>query len=293
MSLIFYTPRSIASFENDIHPDFYVSPKNADGTYQDIGFMGVFRNGLFQEFSKGGTYQWTVPEDVTKIRVRTVGRSATAGGAYQGRGGGGYAHGIFDVSPGDVFTVNIPNSSSAPGLTSASFVSSTLGTLLQGHNSVGNAGGSGWGGSYQSSGGPGGSSTGSDGFRPPGGGSGSQVSKIGGTTTKSSTAGGAVKWNSSGGYAGGAGGSALVNAHGPGISLVGKVLPPGFPRFPFDGFYGSGGSRQPGAGGSSAAYPGVGGGVGSYRTGDSVIMGGGAHCYPGGYTLSGLVVVEW
>ena len=69
------------------------------------GYMGEFGNGLWRVFYTNGTF--TVPSNVSKLRVRVVG--AGGGGKNTGTGGagGGYAHGVFTVTPSTSYAVTI------------------------------------------------------------------------------------------------------------------------------------------------------------------------------------------
>lgn len=65
-----------------------------------------------QAYSAAGSFNWTVPEGVTRIRARVWGGGGgggygAAGTAGNGGGAGGYAEGYFAVTPGQVLTVTV------------------------------------------------------------------------------------------------------------------------------------------------------------------------------------------
>jgi len=286
---------------NGIDSLYPASSKNlADDSLAAPGFMGVFMTGLFQEFDQPGTFTWGVPTGITKIRVRVLGRGSI-GHSYQGGSGGGYAHGVLAVTPGEVFTIKVPDVR-ANGLVQAEFGNLERGILLRATNGSNGAqalGGIGYGGDYQSIGGAG-VGAGSA-YKMVGSASGSQIAKVGGVGL-SALSDGAPGAKGNGGvlgtnYAGGAVGSATSTSNGSGASLIGLVLPPNFPRFKLDGLYGAGNTELPGAGGSSTAFAGICGGAGSkLGTSLSVVYGGGLQNIIGGnplITARGLVVIEY
>ncbi len=71
------------------------------------GYLGIFGSGNFKVFSSHGDF--TIPANVSKIRVRVVGGGGgTNVGPSQsspGGAGGGYAHGVFSVTPGTIYSV--------------------------------------------------------------------------------------------------------------------------------------------------------------------------------------------
>jgi hypothetical protein len=115
-------------------------------------------------FAASGTY--TVPAGVTRIRVRLWGAGGGGGGTYGGNsaasggGAGGYAEGIFDVTPGQSFNATV-GSGGASGDTNAgnggSGGASGFGALL---SAGGGVGGIGANGGVASTGGPGGTAVG-------------------------------------------------------------------------------------------------------------------------------------
>jgi len=283
------------------------------------GYMGEFGNGLWQAFYSSGNF--TVPNNVKQIRVRVVGSGGH--GANQGAGGagGGYAHGVFSVTPGSTHAVTVGN---APAGTSSfgSLISATGGTSATGVTP--GIGGVGIGGDFQASGGIGGAAQGSG-----GGGAGSQLGN-GGSTAAAGPSGGAGVNNGHVLTAGVGGGSAFGVAQPSGcgpdasglrptttsngiVNSIGATI-----RFPFDCFTGSGGmsgsdttnsrgNGGPGAGSGSTYtsgithYGGFGGGGGG--AGSSAMAGRGGIGGGGGGALgtsavpgsggNGLVIVEW
>lgn len=239
---------------------FPTSAKRPNGTYAAPGFMGVFGNGEFLEYDQPGTFTFTVPEGVTVLRLRTQGRGSVGGftpGYYTGTGsGGGYAHGAFMVTPGEILTIKIP-SFRYNNFTETSIVSNLRGLLIRATNGGAyNAPGQGYGGAFQSKGGTTGAT--SNGLHYGTGAGGTQIALQAGSGTvsmyASDVAGGGVGGGANKSMAGGAAGNApATNIQGPGVSLSGLILPEGFPRFKLDGFWGAGGSGQPGAGGVPSA----------------------------------------
>jgi hypothetical protein len=285
----------------DINPDYYVSPQRPDGSYETIGFLGVFRTGNFQVFNLGGSHTFKAPAG--RIRIRVIGRGGISNSQYSGLGGGGYAHGIFNVTKNETLSIIVPAERADGNKTFADYFSaartevknSQNQVLLYATNGTSSGAGVGSGGDYQSTGGAGG--IGSTYNRGGSGASGSQSRKIGGKggfgNANGRASGGGIGGNATDASSsnisrpGGAGGAATSTGVGPGVSLSGLILPPGFPRFPFDGFYGAGGSGLPGAGASiNSNVTGVGGG----NSGDGASETFGA----GSRLLSrGLVIIEW
>lgn len=276
------------------------SPKKEDGSYYAPGFMGIFRTGQFQEFDQPGTFSFTVPDNITRIRARVLARGGT-GSAYYGGGGGGYAHGVLSVTPGEIFTIKIPDLR-ANALTQSEIGTTKRGILIRATNGGNGVGGIGYGGDYQSTGG---STNGASVDRNiAGAAGGNQLTKIAGRvgngTNYTSYGGAGAKGNNligNGVYAGGAVTDASLTANGLGMSLDGLQLPSGFPRFPLDGLYGDGDSVLPGAGGTANNYPGVVGGCGNkVPVAGTVVYGGGLHNSIRSnvnITTRGLVIIEW
>lgn len=65
----------------------------------------------YLQYANAGTYTWTVPTDITRIRLRVwgggggggAGSSSASGGS--GGGGGGYGEGVYTVTPSQALTV--------------------------------------------------------------------------------------------------------------------------------------------------------------------------------------------
>ncbi|ANH04592.1 hypothetical protein [Shinella sp. HZN7] len=159
-----------------------------------VGFLGIFGRGMFRVFNANDNF--TIPANVKRIRVRVIGAGggttgvSTSGGGWvcSGAGGGGYAHGVFDVVPGDVFSLVIgaPGTGGAPGsnpgtaggtTSFGSLISATggqPGATAAAGTVPGGIGGIGIGGDFQAPGGKGGDGTAAG--RPgSGGASGSQL----------------------------------------------------------------------------------------------------------------------
>ena len=209
-----------------------------------------------QAYATAGSYTWTVPSGITKVKVTLIGGGGGGGQAigsqsYFGSGGGG-------ASGTNEFFVT--------GLTPSGTVSVTVGA---GGGNGGGTGGTSSFGPYgsQTGGGGGGNGGGSGG----GGGSGSSGNNYGskggngGSTgaSNSSGAGGAILNN---GASGGSGGSTTATTYG----MWGSV--------------GGGGGGTPGTTGGSGSSGGGGGGGGGIGNGGSGIGG------PGG---AGLVLIEY
>lgn len=280
------------------------------------GYMGEFGQGLWNTFYQNGTF--TIPNDVTKIRVRVVGGggSGAAGGgngATRGGSGGGYAHGVFDVVAGTTYAVTV-----GTGGTGAAGGTSSFGTLISatGGGANGANGGIGIGGDFQAQGGKANSAG--------GGGAGSQLGNGG----NSYAYGGAGIANGhSFGYGGGSAFASSASDSNNGAENIGgipitptlndlkmKDNPIGATiRFPFDCFTGGGGSSNTGtnngiyyggtgaggggAGGTGGNNGGVGGGgaAGGVGGGGAGGIGGGGSggTSGGGAGGAGLVIVEW
>ena len=120
-----------------------------------VGWLGIFGKGFFRAFLLDGTF--TVPDDITSIRVRCVGGGGGPGPAqtsYDGGGGGGYAHGVFTVTPGDIHVVTVSTRNNLTGGTTSfdSLIFATGGAAA----TLGGVGGSGVNGDFQANGGNGG-----------------------------------------------------------------------------------------------------------------------------------------
>lgn len=288
------------------------------------GYMGEFGNGLWRVFQVPGTYTFTVPNNVTKIRARVVGGGG--GGRQNGAGaaGGGYAHGEFTVTPGTNYTVTVGAGGVGNATTPTDGGTSSFGALISATGggaaiALGGAvGGVGTGGDFQAKGG----SVGNNAAYGGGAGAGSQLGD-GGSVFGYGGAG--VVCSTYENYGSSAFGiSSAVDGSGPDIlgdsvdgssvlllnNSVKAVI-----RFPFDGFTGGGGrwnSTNNGLGGHGAGggagstsqtggKGGVGGGGGGNVTtsnaGSGGIGGGGGSTGGAGGAPgnggNGLVIVEW
>ncbi|WP_050746279.1 MULTISPECIES: hypothetical protein [unclassified Shinella] len=141
------------------------------------GFLGIFGRGMYRVFNANENI--TIPANVKRIRVRVIGPGGSTAGVSaatnlsSGAGGGGYAHGAFDVTPGDVYAVTV-GAPGAPGSSGANQAAasgtSSFGALISatggqpGVNAPagpvpGGLGGIGIGGDFQAKGGKGGDAT--------------------------------------------------------------------------------------------------------------------------------------
>ncbi|WP_434238356.1 hypothetical protein [Aliarcobacter cryaerophilus] len=284
------------------------------------GYMGEFGQGLWNTFNQNGTF--TIPNDVTKIRVRVVGAGGGGKGGGKGGAGGGYAHGVFDVVAGTTYTVTV--GTGGTGTTSSGTPTaggtSSFGALISatGGGANGDDGGIGIGGDFQAQGGK------SINSLSGGGGAGSQLGNGGNAYAQ----GGAGINN--GHSFGQGGGSAFASSDSGNIgaqNIAGIVIVATLTdvklinnpidatiRFPFDCFVGGGASSAGSAGGggtgggggassaSSVTAGGTGGGggtgAGSSSGGAGGIGGGGGASSAGssggaGGGGTGLVIVEW
>lgn len=174
--------------------------------------------GEMQVFTSSGTF--TVPDGVTRIRVRVVGGGGGGGrgsgtNAAAGGGAGGYAEGWYDVTPGSTYTVTVgaggagatsPGSGGSPGgTTSFGALLSATGGSGQSPLEAGGSGGSGAGGQVNAGGG--------DGFDATGG-----ATTMGGAGGNSVFGGGGRAGTAAGtnGKAFGAGGGGSYGAGTPG-----------------------------------------------------------------------------
>jgi len=98
-----------------------------------IIFSGILFPGVIfanQDFSQAGTFEWQVPQDVTRIQVKVWGAGGAGGTgkkidnshrAGQGGGAGGYVEQTLDVVPGTKYTVIVGKGGKAvTGKTNAS-----------------------------------------------------------------------------------------------------------------------------------------------------------------------------
>lgn len=271
-------------------------------TPRPAGFLGIFGTGLWRTYTDPGSYTWTVPAGITRIRVRVVGGGS--GGRYDTHGGcaGGYAHGTFDVTPGDTYAVTVGKGSAAssnPSTPANDGGTSSFGALISATGGIDTEGGHGVGGDFQAKGGT---------ARGRGGAAaGSQVGD--GGDTDEGTYWGAGVGGGKGATVKLSGSSIIVGGSpfGRGANSAGKYDGDANPtnaliRFPFDGFTGGGGF------GSTLAGPGAGGGQGTSTTQSPAGPGGGAGALgtagisgggccdsstPGSPGGDGLVVIEF
>ncbi|MBB4313010.1 glycine-rich domain-containing protein [Roseospira marina] len=259
---------------------------SADGKPVGAGYIGLFGAGRWTVFVEPGEYEWTVPTGVTQIRARVVGGGGGGCGGnttleYTGTGGagGGYAHGVFTVTPGQTLIITVAaggiggreNTNTLPRAGGTSSVGALIsatggnpGVWITGSETP-PTGGIGVGGDVQATGG--GVAQGAGG----GGGAGSQLGD--GGMARGSGGGGVVH----GSYAQ-AGGSAYgPGTTHPGPNVLGDALssatdnPLSQPlRFPFEAFTGRGGG-----GGTEQAHRDGQSGGGGIRGGGNGGHGGG------------------
>lgn len=261
------------------------------------GYMGEFGTGLYRVFTANDTF--TVPAEISRIRVRVIGGGGGGSDAGRGGAGGGYAHGVFDVTAGTNYAVTVGNGGTR-GVNAQAGGASSFGALISatggggGNSSTNPTPGSGTGGDFQANGGT------SQGNGLGGGGAGSQLGNGG---AAASIGGGGIVGNSITGSPGG--------PFGPGLAITGVGSSTANPinaviRFPFDGFVGggTGSALGPGLGGigiggsNAGGKGGIGGGgagSGSSTAGDGGYGagGGGSGSSLGGNGGQGLVIVEW
>lgn len=283
--------------------------KNSNGWSRDkiipVGYLGDFGEDMWRMYDVPGTYQFVVPDNVSKIRVRVVGAggagycSASTAFLCIGGGGGGYAHGVFSVTEGTSYNLTVGLGGTIPqgnvAQSGQSGGTSSFGALISATGGAGgaagnnSAGGTGIGGDFQASGGI--AMLGSA-ISGGGGGAGSQLGRGGNSSATNN-------WGGGGGVGGGngalGGGSAFGNAFGdrggpdvagrrstsaqaPFDNAIGATF-----RFPFEGFLGGGGSGGGGANGFGFGTSGGGGGggaPGAERGGHGGVGGGGGGGYP-------------
>lgn len=240
---------------------------------------GVFGSGNVQVFGGKGTatgsYTWTVPPGVAKVRVRVW----SAGGGNGGSGGGFAMKTIFDLT--GVSTVAVTVGAGAVNTTGGT---SSFGSYVSVTGGAANGGsaGSSTSGDINQSGGLGVSSCGGGGVGSLFGDGGSSAGTVGnsgasgGGGTGSSTAygGGSGLFGSAGQYISSGTSAALVT---PTTGLIGQF------SIDFIGTGGGGAYNQSGANGGgggqggSGGYPGGGGGINSGSNAGA----------------AGMVIVEW
>jgi hypothetical protein len=242
---------------------------------------GVFGSGNVQIFGGQGTttgsYTWTVPPGVAKVRVRVW----SAGGANSGSGGGFAMKTIYDLSGVTSIAVTVgAGSISGSGGTSSfgSYVSVTGGGVTGGAVGASTSGDinySGGIGTANNGGGGAGSLFGNGGgtngaFGQSGGSGGGAMS----STASSTVSGGAGLFGSGGQYISSGTATALIT---PTTGLVGQF------SIDFIGTGGGGSYYQSGANGGGGGF----GGSGGYPGGGA---GSGTSGHSGG---AGMVIVEW
>ncbi|CNI72942.1 glycine-rich domain-containing protein [Yersinia intermedia] len=99
-------------------------------------------------FLTAGTFTFTVPDGVTRIRARVVGGGGGAGGSGAGRtggggGGGGYAESWITVTPGQVLTIIVGSAGNGGGVSGAGSNggASSVSGFLSASGGLGGAGG--------------------------------------------------------------------------------------------------------------------------------------------------------
>lgn len=242
---------------------------------------GVFGSGNVQIFGGQGTttgsYTWTVPPGVAKVRVRVW----SAGGANSGSGGGFAMKTIYDLSGVSTVAVTV-----GAGSTSSNGGTSSFGAYVSvtGGGVNGGAVGASTSGDVNYSGG-----SGTSGFG--GGGVGSLFGNGGGNNgtfgQSGASGGGAMNSTVSGTYSGGAGLFGSAGQYVSSGSAVALITPTsglaGQFSIDFIGTGGGGSYSQSGANGGGGGFQGSGGypggGAGSGTIGQS--------------SGAGMVIVEW
>jgi hypothetical protein len=242
---------------------------------------GVFGSGNVQVFGGKGTstgsYTWTVPPGVAKVRVRVW----SAGGANSGSGGGFAMKTIYDLSGVTSIAVTVgAGSISSNGGTSSfgSYVSVTGGGVNAGSVGASTSGDVNYSGGIgtASNGGGGAGSLFGDGGGTNGsfGQSGASGGGSMGSTASSTVAGGAGLFGSGGQYISTGSAVALIT---PSTGLVGQFSIDFIGTGGGGAYYQSGANGGGGGIGGSGGYPG--GGAGSGTSGQS--------------SGAGMVIVEW
>lgn len=244
----------------------------------------AFTSGIpaeLQDFTSPGSHSFTVPANVTRIRVIAIGGGG--GGASYGGGGGGGGGGerLVEVVPGQQFSVVVgaggPGGSYASAGSAGS--SSSFGALLTATGGGGGRTGTDHSGgvAFDSTPGAGGTAVGADVIYP--GGSGGK----GGVSGRSPTSGGNGSAYSGGGggggdvYQAGGGGGTGGTLGGGGGGGLGNTSRPG------GGGFEAGGASGGSFGGNGGRYGGGGGSTdGRYPSGAQ-----------NGHGASGLVRIEW
>ncbi len=145
---------------------------NADGVLSKLGLRDVAHSQM-TTYLTAGTFTFTVPDGVYRIKCRVIGGGGGAGGSASaksggGGGAGGYAEGWIDVTPGQTITITV--GAGGKGGTAGNFgvsgrLSSVGGFMSASGGAYGDAGGGGTGAGGFGGAGTGGSvnSVGSDG----------------------------------------------------------------------------------------------------------------------------------
>ncbi len=145
---------------------------DAAGVLSDLGLRDVAHSQM-TTYLTAGTFTFTVPDGVYRIKCRVIGGGGGAGGSASaksggGGGAGGYAEGWIDVTPGQTITITV--GAGGQGGTAGNFgvsggLSSVGGFMSASGGAYGDAGGGGTGAGGFGGAGTGGSvnSVGSDG----------------------------------------------------------------------------------------------------------------------------------
>jgi hypothetical protein len=122
--------------------------------FQPVGSGGGGGGGIprAQVYSATGAFAWTVPAGVTRVKIEMWGGGG--GGAYQnipgpvyhGGASGAYNMGVFDVTPGQTYTVIVGDGgdagNNAPGLTGGE--STVIGPVIPANSFSAGGGNGGW-----------------------------------------------------------------------------------------------------------------------------------------------------
>ena len=264
---------------------------------QDVSVTGS------KTFTANGTF--TVPNGVRRVRVTLTGGGGGGGGGTTNSGGGGGGGGaqtvvdIYDVSPGDTFTVVVGaagaagavNGNGGDGTDSSVQHNPTSRTSTASYGSGGKLGSTRTGGNGGGGGGTRGRFIGTVGAGTTGGAAGTNgndgaeqnVYRFAWITTGGSGAGGGILASSTGKTGGGTwGASALILGGGTTGVALGSGGGGGASYWGRGGFGGAG-TPTPGAGNAGASY-GAGGGGGGCAAGSA---------QAGGAGIAGVVIFEW
>ena len=103
------------------------------------GYLGDFGGGQVAIYQTPGSFSFTVPAGVFRLRRRVAGAGGGGRNSGAGGGGGGYSQDVINVAPGQVIAIVV----GAPGATGASPTaggSSSCGTI----SATGGAASAGW-----------------------------------------------------------------------------------------------------------------------------------------------------